>query len=67
MAEKVRIGIIGVGMIGKHHIRQYKEIPEADIVAVCDLREDEALRVRGAGGRAGGPPTLRRQPRAGTR
>lgn len=45
MADKVRIGLIGVGMIGKHHINQYKQMPEAEIVAVCDLREDEALRV----------------------
>lgn len=45
MADKVRIGVIGVGMIGKNHINQYKQMPEAELVAVCDLREDEALRV----------------------
>jgi len=45
MKDKVRIGIIGTGIIGKSHIRNYAEIPEAEIVAVCDLREDEAQRV----------------------
>jgi len=45
MSDKVRIGIIGVGQIGKHHIRQYAEVPEAEIVAVADVRSDEAARV----------------------
>jgi predicted dehydrogenase len=45
MSDKVRIGIIGVGQIGKHHIRQYAEVPEAEIVAVADVRQDEAARV----------------------
>ena len=43
MADKVRIGIIGVGIIGKHHIQTYKkEVPEAEIVAIADIRGDEA-------------------------
>ena len=45
MAETVRLGIIGTGQIGKVHIKRYQEIPEADIVAVADIREDEARRV----------------------
>jgi predicted dehydrogenase len=45
MAEVVRLGIIGTGQIGKHHIANYKTIPEAQIVAVADIREDEARRV----------------------
>jgi predicted dehydrogenase len=45
MPDKVRIGIIGVGMIGKYHISQYKDMPDVEITAICDLREDEALRV----------------------
>jgi len=45
MTDKVRIGIIGVGQIGKHHVQRYKEIPEAEIVAICDIRADEAQRV----------------------
>lgn len=45
MSDKVRIGIIGVGQIGKVHIERYKEVPEAEIVAVSDLREDEVRRV----------------------
>ncbi|MHB1354360.1 MAG: Gfo/Idh/MocA family protein [Anaerolineae bacterium] len=45
MADKVRIGVIGTGIIGKSHIKTYTDIPEVEIVAVADLREDEAQRV----------------------
>ena len=41
MHDKVRIGIIGTGQIAKYHLQQYAKIPEAEIVAVCDIREDE--------------------------
>lgn len=45
MADKVQVGIIGTGQIGKHHLEGYDGIPEAEVVAVCDIREDEAKRV----------------------
>ena len=45
MKEKVRIAVIGTGQIGKAHIRTYMQIPDAELVAVADLREDEARRV----------------------
>jgi predicted dehydrogenase len=45
MADKVNIGIIGAGMIGKYHLETYAKIPEAQVVAVCDIREDEAKSV----------------------
>ncbi len=45
MADQIRLGIIGTGIIGKQHIRNYQQIPEANIVAVADLRVDEAQRV----------------------
>jgi predicted dehydrogenase len=41
----VRIGIIGVGQIGKHHINNYSKIPNAQLVAVADVNEAEARRV----------------------
>ena len=50
MSDKIRIGIIGVGQIGKVHVQRYKDVPEAEIVAICDIREDEAQRVAQANG-----------------
>ncbi len=43
--EPARIGIIGVGQIGKHHLQNYSNIPDAQIVAVADVNEAEAHRV----------------------
>lgn len=45
MADKVRLGIIGTGQIGTRHVHTYHDIPEAEVVAVADLREVEARRV----------------------
>ncbi len=45
MADPIRIGVIGVGMIGKSHIAQYANIPDAQVVAVADINEAEARRV----------------------
>jgi predicted dehydrogenase len=43
--KPVRIGVIGVGQIGKHHLNTYSKIPDAQIVAVADVNEAEARRV----------------------
>ena len=48
MGRKIKLGIIGVGQIGKHHINTYKQIPDAEIVAVADVNEEEAKRVAAA-------------------
>ncbi|MFQ6039322.1 MAG: Gfo/Idh/MocA family protein [Candidatus Poribacteria bacterium] len=45
MKDKIRLSIIGTGQIGKAHIRGYQEIPDAEIAAIVDIREDEAQRV----------------------
>ena len=45
MAETVKIGMIGCGQIAKIHLGHYDKIPEAEIVAVCDIDEAEARRV----------------------
>ena len=43
--REVRIGIVGVGQIGKNHLRRYQDIEGVRIVAVADINEDEAKRV----------------------
>ena len=42
MADKVRVGIIGIGNMGSSHLRNYKEgkMPEVEITAVCDIKKD---------------------------
>jgi predicted dehydrogenase len=42
---KVQIGCIGVGQIGKHHLEEYASIPGAQVIAVADINEEEAVRV----------------------
>src|SRR5579862_7665228 len=38
MEQPIRIGAIGVGQIGTRHLATYRDIPEAQVVAVSDLR-----------------------------
>lgn len=45
MADRVKIGIIGVGQIGKQHVENYRKLPNAEIVAIADVNEEEARRV----------------------
>ena len=47
MAEKVKIGIIGVGQIGTHHLEAYAKLP-VEIVAAADVSE-EALKLASEG------------------
>ncbi|GGF98109.1 Gfo/Idh/MocA family protein [Paenibacillus abyssi] len=39
--DKIRIGIIGVGIIGKAHLDYYAKIEGAEVVAAADLNEAE--------------------------
>ena len=43
--DRVRVGVIGVGQIGKHHLDNYKKIPNAEVVAIADVNQAEAERV----------------------
>jgi predicted dehydrogenase len=37
MGRKVKIGIIGVGTIGSVHAEAYVKVPDAQVVALCDI------------------------------
>ena len=51
MSNKIRVGVIGVGQIGKRHLEIYKnKIPDAEVVAIADINEAEAQRVSGVYG-----------------
>lgn len=45
MKEKIIVGIIGTGQIGKAHINKYQTIPDVNIAAVCDINQTEAKKV----------------------
>ena len=42
--EKIRVGIIGLGMRGKGAVKRLSKIRDVEIVALCDLREEMVLR-----------------------
>ena len=48
--DKTRVGIIGVGQIGKKHVWVYSGMPHVEIAAVADINEAEARRVAGENG-----------------
>ncbi len=37
--DKVRAAVIGVGNMGKHHVRNYFEVESSELVAIVDLNE----------------------------
>jgi len=40
--KKVRVGVIGLGVMGSNHVRVLNELVDARLLAVCDVREDLA-------------------------
>lgn len=36
----IKVGVIGVGTMGKHHARVYAELPDAELVGVADVNKD---------------------------
>jgi predicted dehydrogenase len=53
--KNVRIGYVGVGGMGTAHVSNLLKIEGAEIVAVCDIREDHAHRAQNLCVKAGKP------------
>jgi predicted dehydrogenase len=47
MAERLRVGVVGVGSLGQHHARVYAGLPEAELTAVYDRSLERARDVAG--------------------
>ena len=45
--DRMKVGVIGVGQIGKRHVETYARLPHVEIVAIADVDEAEARRVAG--------------------
>src|SRR3954453_15006887 len=43
--KKPRVGVVGVGHIGKNHARLYAELPEAEFTAIYDTDQTKSARV----------------------
>ena len=43
--KKLRVGVIGVGAMGRHHARVYSSLPMADLVGVADVDQRAAKEV----------------------
>jgi len=43
--KTLRVAVIGAGFWGKNHIRVFHELPNAELVAVCDVDEERARSV----------------------
>lgn len=40
--DKLRVGVIGSGFAGRSHLEGYKNVEDADLVAICDVSEERA-------------------------
>ena len=43
MTNKVKVAVIGAGMMGKNHLKTYKSLPGVELVGVYDIFEDAAI------------------------
>jgi UDP-N-acetylglucosamine 3-dehydrogenase len=39
MKKKLKVAVVGLGNMGRHHVRNYSEIDEAELVAICDINQ----------------------------
>ena len=42
---KLKVGVIGVGALGRHHARLYAESPNAEVVGIFDVQKETAEKV----------------------
>lgn len=45
MSEKIKVGVVGVGALGRHHARLYNLSENADVVGVFDVNTENAQKV----------------------
>jgi len=44
-SQKIKVGVLGVGALGRHHARLYQELAHAELVGIHDVDAERALRV----------------------
>lgn len=41
MSEKIKVAVIGIGNMGQHHARNYFEMPQVDLISICDTDKEK--------------------------
>ena len=36
-SKQVKVGVIGVGHLGQHHVKHFASLPDADLMGIYDL------------------------------
>ncbi len=44
-ATKIDVAVVGVGRMGRHHVRTYSKLPQANLLAVVDRDEERAATI----------------------
>ncbi len=44
-SRKLKVGVVGVGALGRHHLRLYKECENAEVVGIFDTNPEAAERI----------------------
>jgi len=50
MTDRLRVGVVGVGHLGRHHARILASMPDVDLTAVVDIKRDRAEEIGAAYG-----------------
>ena len=41
----IKVGVVGVGHLGQHHVKHYASIKEADLIGLFDIDPSQAKKV----------------------
>ena len=50
MADRLRVGVIGAGIWGRHHAHVFAALPQCELAAICDVDAGRAEEMRTAFG-----------------
>src|SRR6476659_5522827 len=45
--NRIRCGVIGLGWFGEHHVDTLKQLPQAEVTAICTRRPERLAEVAG--------------------
>ena len=45
MKSKIKVGVVGVGHLGKHHVNHFSKIDDAKLIGVYDINSKTAKKI----------------------